>query len=96
MTDVGGIAAERLRSFVQRIERLDEEIKALNSDKSEVFKEAKSAGFDVKILRKLIAERRLEEHVRNEAEELLDLYRRAMRGEVGTKIDSRACTNEAS
>jgi uncharacterized protein (UPF0335 family) len=78
MTEVGGIAAERLRSFVQRIERLDEEIKALNADKSDIFKEAKGTGFDVKVLRALIAERRKEPHALQEMQELLDLYRHAL------------------
>jgi len=78
MADVGGIAGDRLRSFVERIERLEDEIKALNADKSDVYKEAKSAGFDVKVLRELIRLRRMDEPDRNEREELIDLYMRAI------------------
>ena len=51
MTEVGGIAADRLRSLIERIERLEEEKKALSGDIRDVFAEAKSAGFDVKIMR---------------------------------------------
>ena len=76
--DVGGIAADRLRSFVERIERLEEEKKALASDIKDVFAEAKGAGFDVKILRKLISLRRLEAQERAEIDELLALYMRAI------------------
>lgn len=50
----GGIAGDRLRSFVQRIRRIDREIKDLNSDKSEVYKEAKGTGFDTKVMRRVI------------------------------------------
>ena len=51
----GGIAADRLRSLVERIERLEEERKALGSDIKDIYAEAKSAGFDVKVLRQLFA-----------------------------------------
>ncbi|HEX3348545.1 MAG TPA: DUF2312 domain-containing protein [Acetobacteraceae bacterium] len=77
-SDVGGIAADRLRSFVERIERLEEEKRALASDIKDVFAEAKGAGFDVKILRKLISLRRMEAQERDEMDELLTLYMRAI------------------
>jgi uncharacterized protein (UPF0335 family) len=77
-SDVGGIAADRLRSFVERIERLEEEKKALASDIKDVFAEAKGAGFDVKILRKLISLRRMEVQEREEMDELLTLYMQAI------------------
>lgn len=54
MTEVGGIAADRLRSLIERIERLEEEKKALSGDIRDVFAEAKSAGFDVKIMRAIL------------------------------------------
>jgi uncharacterized protein (UPF0335 family) len=75
---IGGIAGEALQQYVERIERLEEEKKALSEDIKQVFSEAKSTGFDVKILRKIIALRRVEEHDRKEQEELLDLYKRAL------------------
>jgi uncharacterized protein (UPF0335 family) len=78
MPDVGGIAGDRLRSFIERIERLEEEKRALGSDIKEVYSEAKGSGFDTKIMRLLIKERRLDKDDRDEQETLLDLYRRAL------------------
>lgn len=74
----GGIAADRLRSLVERIERLEEERKALGADIRDVYTEAKSAGFDVPVLRQLIRLRRREPQAVEEQETLLDLYRRAL------------------
>jgi uncharacterized protein (UPF0335 family) len=76
--EVGGIAAERLRSIVERIERLEEERKALGNDIKDIYAEAKSAGFDVKVLRQVISLRRREPAEVEEQETLLDLYRRAL------------------
>lgn len=78
MSDIGGIAADRLRSFVERIERLEEERAALSADVRDVYSEAKGAGFDVKILRQVIRLRKMDKADRQEQEELLDLYRRAL------------------
>ena len=78
MADKGGIAAERLKSFIERIERLDEEKRALAEDIKEVYSEAKGAGFDVKTMRQLIRIRRLDEDDRDEQEALLDTYKRAL------------------
>lgn len=77
-TNVGGIAAERLRSLVERIERLEEERRALGGDIKDIYSEAKSAGFDVKVMRQLIRQRRQEPAEVEEQESLLDLYRRAL------------------
>lgn len=77
-TDVGGIAADRLRSLIERIERLEEERKALGSDIKDIYAEAKSAGFDVKVMRQIISMRKKEPAEIEEAETLLDLYRRAL------------------
>jgi len=74
----GGIAAEHLRSLVDRIERLEEERKALGSDIRDIYAEAKSAGFDVKVLRQLIRIRKQEPADVEEQETLLDVYRRAL------------------
>ncbi len=74
----GGIAADRLRSLVERIERLEEERKALGADIRDIYTEAKSAGFDVKVMRQLIRLRRQEPQAVEEQETLLDLYRRAL------------------
>ncbi|MXW93733.1 MAG: DUF2312 domain-containing protein [Rhodospirillaceae bacterium] len=74
----GGIAGDILRAYVERIERLEEEKKALAADIREVYAEAKGNGYDPKIMRKLIALRRMDQADRREEEELLDVYRRAI------------------
>ncbi|MFI4948198.1 MAG: DUF2312 domain-containing protein [Alphaproteobacteria bacterium] len=78
MPDVGGIAGERLRSFIERIERLEEERRTLGADIKEVYAEAKGAGFDTKIMRQLIRLRRLDKDDLDEQETLLDIYKRAL------------------
>lgn len=75
-----GNADARLASFVQRIERLEEEKAALAADVREVYAELKGAGFDTKVVRKLIAERKQDAAERQEQESLLDLYRYSIRG----------------
>jgi uncharacterized protein (UPF0335 family) len=77
-TKSGGISADRLRGLVERIERLEEERKALGSDIKDIYAEAKSAGFDVKVLRQLIGLRKQEPAEVEERETLLDVYRRAL------------------
>lgn len=78
MADVGGIAADRLRSFIERIERLEEEKAALSADIREVYAEAKGTGFDTKIMRQIVRLRKMDASSRQEQDELLDLYRRAI------------------
>jgi uncharacterized protein (UPF0335 family) len=78
MADVGGIAADRLRSFIERIERLEEERKSLGADLRDVYAEAKSAGFDTKIMRQIVRIRKLDSADRQEQEELIDLYKQAL------------------
>lgn len=77
-TEIGGLAVDRLRSLIERIERLEEEQKALSSDIRDVFAEAKSAGFDVKIMRTIIKLRKMNAADRDEQETLLETYRRAL------------------
>lgn len=74
----GGVAADRLRSLVDRIERLMEERKAIGVDIKDIYLEAKSAGFDVKVLRLLIEMRKKEAAEVEEMETLLDVYRGAL------------------
>jgi uncharacterized protein (UPF0335 family) len=74
----GNIGAERLRSLIERIERLEEERKALASDIKDIYAEAKSAGFDVAVMRKLVAESAKEPAEIEDEETLLDAYRRAL------------------
>jgi uncharacterized protein (UPF0335 family) len=78
MPDVGGIAGDRLKSFVERIERLEEERRALGADLKEVYAEAKGNGFDTKIMRQVIRLRRMDKDDLDEQEILLDVYRRAL------------------
>lgn len=78
MSEVGGVAGERLKSFVERVERLEEEKAALAADIRDVYAEAKGGGFDVKILRQIVRLRKLDQADRREQEELLDLYMRAL------------------
>lgn len=72
------IAGNRLLSIIERIEHLDEEIKALNEGKKEVFAEAKGEGYEVKVLREILKLRKLDNDERDEQESLLDLYMRAI------------------
>lgn len=76
--DVGGIAADRLRSFIERIERLEEEKKGLQDDIKDIYAEAKGTGFDVKIIRQIIRLRKKAKEERQEEEELLELYKSAL------------------
>ncbi len=69
-----GISAQRLKSFIERIERLEGEKKALGADVKEVYGEAKSSGFDPKIMRKVVALRRMDASDRQEQESLLQVY----------------------
>ena len=75
---VDGVAVDRLISLIERIERLEEERKALGQDVKDVYAEAKSAGFDVAVCRDLVRLRKQEPAAIEEHESLLDLYRRAL------------------
>ncbi len=78
MSDTVGVAGDRIRSFVERIEQLDTELQELNEQKKEVFAEAKSEGFDVKVLKEIIRLRKQDKDEQDEHETLLDVYMRAM------------------
>lgn len=75
---IGGIAAEALQQLVDRIERLEEEKRALSADIKDVYSQAKSQGFDTKIIRQIIRLRRIEAMEREEMEQLLELYKAAI------------------
>ncbi len=78
MAEVGGIATDRLRSLIERIEKLEEDKKEIATDIREVFAEAKSAGFDVKVMRAILKLRKMNAADRDEQEFLLDTYRKAL------------------
>jgi uncharacterized protein (UPF0335 family) len=72
--NTGGVAAERLRSFIERVERLEEEKAQTAHDIREVYAEAKGEGYDAKVLRKIVALRKKDPVERREEQELLELY----------------------
>jgi uncharacterized protein (UPF0335 family) len=74
----GAIAADQLRLFIERAERIHEEVKGANEDLADVFKEAKSNGFDVKAMKACMRLRRLETHTRQEEEAILETYKAAL------------------
>ncbi len=76
--DTGGVSGQRLKAFIERIERLEEEKAALAEDVKEIYAECKGVGFDVKIVRKVIRLRKMETEKRHEEEQLLDLYKTAI------------------
>ncbi len=78
MVEHGGIAGERLRQFIERVERLEEERGALGADIREVYAEAKAVGFEPKIMRQIVRLRRLETAELQEQEALLETYKHAL------------------
>ena len=78
MSEVGGIDSTRLLSLIERIERLEEEKEAISSDIRDIYAEAKSAGFDTKIMREIIKLRKMNAADRDEKEILLETYRKAL------------------
>ncbi len=73
-----GVSGQRLRSFIQRIEKLEEDKAAVGEDLKEVYAEAKGTGFDVKIIRQIVRLRKVEVEKRREFDELLELYKAAI------------------
>lgn len=77
-SEIEGIAGKRLKSFIERVERLEEEKAALAEDIKEVYAEAKAVGFDTKTMRKLVRLRKMDVEKRREEDELLELYKAAI------------------
>lgn len=75
---VGGVGADQLRSFVERIERLEDEKSEVQTQIKDVYAEAKNEGFDIKTMRQIVRLRKMKPHDRSEQEELLDLYKAAI------------------
>jgi uncharacterized protein (UPF0335 family) len=90
MPDVGGVAGEQLKSFIERIERLEEEKRALSGDIKEVYAEAKGTGFEPKIMRQIIKLRKMDKEEVDEEESLLDLYKRALGMAPDVQLETRA------
>jgi uncharacterized protein (UPF0335 family) len=74
MSKAGGVAGDHLKSFIERIERLEEEKKALADDIRDVYSEAKANGFEVKIMRQIVKIRKMDKDELDEQEALLDTY----------------------
>jgi uncharacterized protein (UPF0335 family) len=74
------VAGDQLRAIVERIEHVEDEIKELNEAKKEIYLEAKSNGFDVKVIREVVRLRKQDQKDREELDELLDVYLRAIKG----------------
>jgi len=85
MTDTVGIPGNRILSFIERIEHIDEELKAWNEGKKEVFSEAKGEWFDVKALKEILRLRKQDQDERDEQDSLLDLYLRAIENAAPTQ-----------
>jgi uncharacterized protein (UPF0335 family) len=80
MSRPDGVAGDQLRAIVERIEHVEEEIKELAEAKKEIYTEAKSNGYDVKVLREVIRLRKQDQKERDEQESLLDVYMQAIQG----------------
>lgn len=78
MTQIGGVTGEQLRSFIERIEKLEQEKADLMQHIRDVYAEAKGSGYDAKIMRQIVRLRKMEDQARREQEELLDLYKNAV------------------
>jgi uncharacterized protein (UPF0335 family) len=78
MTDTAGVAGDRIRAFVERVEQLDAELQEMNELKKQIFAEAKGDGLDVKILKEIVKLRKQDAEERDEHDTLLDVYMRAM------------------
>lgn len=87
MTDVQQVARDQLRSFVERIERLEEEKKTISDDIKDVYGEAKGMGFDSKILKVVVGLRKKDEQERMEEEAILDVYLHALGMVEADQID---------
>jgi len=80
--DTSGISSDRLKSFISRIEKMEQDKATIMEDIRDIYAEAKGTGFDVKIIRKIISLRKMETQKRKEEEELLELYKAAIGMEV--------------
>lgn len=77
-TDVGGVAGDQLRSYIERVERLEEERATIAADVKEVYAEAKSSGFDTKIMKQIVRLRKQDKAERDEMQSLIELYKSAL------------------
>ena len=78
MTYVNEIATGQLRSFIEKIERLEEEKSSIAADIKEIYSEAKNTGFDIRVIRMVIRLKQMDRSDRHQQEEILELYKRAL------------------
>lgn len=78
MADVQGVSGERLKQYIERVERLSEEKQGIAEDIADVYAEAKSAGFDAKIMKMIVRLRKMASEKRREEEDMLDIYKSAI------------------
>lgn len=90
MSEIGDNSNGQLRSIIERIERIEEEVKSLNDDKKEIYAEAKGNGYDPRALRELIKERKQDQAKRDEIEAIKDIYRNALGEFVSTPLGAAA------
>jgi uncharacterized protein (UPF0335 family) len=76
--DAGGVSGQRLKAFIERIERLEEEKTGLSDDIKDIYAESKAVGFDTKTIRKVIRLRKMDKEKRHEEEQMLELYKSAI------------------
>lgn len=76
--DTGGVSGQRLKAFIERVERLEEEKSGLAEDIKDIMAEAKAVGFDTKTMRKIIRLRKMDKEKRQEEDQLLELYKSAI------------------
>ena len=81
------VAQDQLRAFIERIERMEEEKKAISDDIKEIYAEAKGSGFDTKVLRQIVRIRKQDANERLEQEALLDLYMSALGMQAAPRDD---------
>lgn len=93
--NTGGIAGDVLKGFIERIERLEDERRSIGADLKEVYAEAKGNGFDTKIMRRLVRERRMDKDDLDEQETLIEVYRRALGMFVDTPLGEAAMSRVA-
>lgn len=74
----GPISADRLKTFIERVEKLEEEKKAITGDIADVYSEAKGVGYDVKTMKEIIKIRKMDASQRDELEQLIDVYKHAL------------------
>ena len=90
MAKTGGVESTKLKSYIERIERLEEEKAGLAGDVRDVFSEAKSNGFDTKTMRQVLKLRKMKTNERAEQEYMLDLYKRALGMEASFEEEEAA------